>query len=85
MKNDEYITIPQLAQILGKSRIAVYRKVKNGEIQAIRIGKNFAIPKKTIAAVLGKDLTDQDKKEIDKAVKKSVEEYGDVLERLGRE
>ncbi|MBS3819402.1 helix-turn-helix domain-containing protein [bacterium] len=85
MKNDEYITIPQLAQILGMSRIAVYRKVKNGEIQALRIGKNFAIPKRTIAGILGKDLTDQDKKEIDKAVKKSVEEYGDVLERLGRE
>lgn len=44
MKENEYITIPQLAKILGLSRIAVYKKVKKGEIEAIRIGRNFAIP-----------------------------------------
>ncbi len=85
MEDNEYITIPQLAEILGISRVAVYKKVKKGEIEAIRIGRNFAIPKKTVAHILGNDLTDKDKKEIDKVIKKTIEEYGEVLERLGNE
>jgi excisionase family DNA binding protein len=85
MKKSEYITIPQLARILGVSRIAVYRKVKKGRIKAVRIGRTFAIPQKQIANILGKTLRKKDKKEIDSAVNKVVTEYGDVLKLLGRE
>ena len=85
MKKNQYITIPQLAEILGLSRIAVYKKVKKGQIKAIRIGRNFAIPKKYIANILGKTLGEADKREIDSAVKKTVREYGEVLKLLGRE
>lgn len=85
MQNKEYLTIPQLAKILGLSRIAVYQKVKKGEIEAIRIGKNYAIPKKIVTNILGHELTEKDRQEIDKAIKKTLREYGDVLERLGKE
>lgn len=85
MKKKGFITIPQLARILGLSRIAVYKKVKKGQIKAIRIGRNFAIPKKYMADILGKVLGEEDKKEIDRAVKKTVREYGEVLKLLGRE
>ena len=85
MKKSEYLTIPQLAKILGVSRIAVYRKVKKGQIKAVKIGRNFAIPQKQIAAILGKRLRQEDKKEIDSAVKKTVKEYGRVLRLLGSE
>jgi excisionase family DNA binding protein len=85
MKKGEYLTIPQLAKILGVSRIAVYRKVKKGQIKAVKIGRNFAIPQKQIAAILGKSLRQEDKKEIDSAVKKTVKEYGQVLKLLGSE
>ena len=85
MKNNEYITIPELAELLGMSRIAVYKKVKKGEIEAIRIGRNYAIPIKSVVNILGRDLTDKDKKEIDKAIKKTLDEYGEVLKHLGSE
>jgi excisionase family DNA binding protein len=85
MEDKEYITIPQLAHILGLSRIAVYKKVKKGEIRAVRIGRNYAIPKDKIARILGKTLREDDKKEIDRAVKKTVREYGEVLRLLGNE
>lgn len=85
MKNNEYVTIPELAKILGITRIAVYKKVKAGKIKAIRIGRSFAIPKKYIAEIIGSDLKESDKKEIDIAVKKTVKEYGEVLKLLGRE
>lgn len=85
MKEREFISIQELANILGISRIAVYKKVKNGKIKAIRIGRSFAIPQKYVANILGKSLADVDKKEIDEAVRKTVKEYGEVLKQLGRD
>ena len=85
MTKKEYITIPQLAELLGISRIAVYKKVKKGQISAIRVGRNYAISKTVISEILGKELTSKSKKEIDKAVQKTVREYGEVLQLLGRE
>ena len=85
MKKGEYLTIPQLASLLGISRIAVYRKVKKGQVKAVRIGRNYAIPQKQIAAVLGKTLREEDKREIEAAVKKTVREYGETLRLLGSE
>jgi excisionase family DNA binding protein len=85
MKKTEYITIPQLAKILGISRIAVYKKVKNGRIKAVKIGRTFAIPQKQLMTILGKTLRKEDKKEIDDAVDKTVKQYGKVLKLLGGE
>jgi excisionase family DNA binding protein len=85
MKKSEYITIPQLAKLLGLSRIAVYKKVKKGQIKAIRIGRTFAIDQKYVLRILGKNLGRQDKKQIDDAVKKTVKEYGQTLKLLGSE
>ncbi len=85
MKKSEYITIPQLARIMGLSRVAVYKKVKKGQIKAVRIGRTFAIPRKYVASILGKALAEEDKKQIDDAVKKTIKEYGQTLKLLGRE
>ena len=84
-KDIQYITIPELAKVLGLSRIAVYKRVKNGQINATRIGRNYYIPKKHIDFILGNKLSENDKKEIDIAVKKTITEYGEVLKLLGKE
>ena len=81
----EFYTIAELAEILGISRIAVYKKVKKGQIKARKIGRNYAIPRDVIKNVLGHALSEKEKKAIRKAVKKTVEEYGDVLKRLGND
>lgn len=83
-KRPDYITIPQLARILGISRIAVYKKVKKGKIKAIRIGKNYLVPKKYVLTILGKALQEEERHKIDKAIEKTVKEYGEVLKLLGR-
>jgi excisionase family DNA binding protein len=85
MKKADYLSIPQLAEILGLSRIAVYKKVRKGEIRALRIGRNYAISKDALAGILGKSLGAEAKEEIDTAVKKTVKEYGEVLRLLGNE
>jgi len=84
-KENEYITIPELAKILGISRIAVFNKVKQGKIKATKIGRNYAISRKILGVISGQALDEQDKKEIDLAVKKTVAEFGQTLKLLGQD
>lgn len=85
MVKQKYITIPQLAKLLGLSRIEVYRKVKKGQIPATKIGRVYAISDRDITYILGKKVSAKGKKRVDAAVKKTVQEYGEVLKLLGRE
>ena len=85
MENSKYISLPELAKLLGISRIAIYKKVKAGEIKASKIGRNYAVERKYVEQIMGKALNDKEKKQIDKAVKKTVREYGEVLKLLGKE
>jgi excisionase family DNA binding protein len=43
MKHARYISIAELAKKLGISRIAVYKRVKKGDIKAIKIGRSYAV------------------------------------------
>ena len=84
-KESKYVTIPELAKMLGLSRVAVFKKVKKGEIKAIKIGRTYAISKKDLGILLGKVLAEDEKKEIDRAVKRTVNEYGQTLKLLGKD
>jgi excisionase family DNA binding protein len=85
MINENYVTIPQLARLLGVSRIAIYKRVKKGEIPATKIGHAYVITDKTVASILGNEVTEADKRRIDAAIHKTVREYGEVLKKLGKE
>lgn len=85
MADGKYLTVPELAKVLGVSRIAVYNRVKKGEIPATKIGKTYVITDRTIANILGKEVTKEGKDRIDAAVRKTVQEYGEVLKQLGKE
>lgn len=81
----KYMTIPQLAEILGMSRIAVYKKVRQGQIKAEKIGRTYVISDRNIQNILSRKVSAKRKKRIDAAVKKTVREYGVVLKKLGKE
>jgi len=85
MENKGLITTAELAKILGISRITVFKRIKRGQIKAIRIGRNFVIPKDSLPEVLGQVLSEKNKREIETAVKKTVREYGQTLRLLGNE
>ena len=85
MSTEKYITIPELAKLLGVSRIAIYQRVKKGQIPATKIGKTYVITDKTVTEILGKKVSQKGKARIDAAVHKTVQEYGEVLKQLGRE
>jgi excisionase family DNA binding protein len=82
---DNYLTVSQLAEILGISRIAVHKKIKKGEIAAKKIGNFYVIPKSYISEIFGRTVSAHWKKIIEKAVHKAVKEYGEVLIKLGNE
>ena len=85
MKETKFYSIPQVAELLGISRIAVYKKVKNGQIKAVRIGRNYAVSENVVSEILGVELTSDSKREIDKAVARTVKEYRKVIQMLGNE
>ena len=85
MNNKDFLTVAELARILGISRVAIFKKIKKGVIKAQKIGRNFAIRRKDIGDILGNELKDRDKREIDKAIERTVKQYGETLRMLGEE
>jgi excisionase family DNA binding protein len=43
-----YRSVDELAEILGLSRISVYKALKAGKIPSIRLGKRFVLPRAAI-------------------------------------
>lgn len=85
MSQKEFYTIKEVADLLGISRVAVFVRVKQGKIKAAKIGRNYAIKKSELAEILGEALSVQQKNVLREGVKKTIEEYGEVLEKLGKE
>jgi len=89
MENKQYFTTNELAKILGISRVAVFNKIKNNQIKAEKIGRNYIIRKdevdELIGNVLSEKLTNKIKQEINNGVTKVIKEYGEVLQRLSKE
>ena len=83
MADKQFLSTNELAKILGISRIAVFKKIKSGEIKAQKVGRNYIIEKKDVFDFDSQELSETDKLLIDKAVKKTVKEYGDTLRLLG--
>jgi excisionase family DNA binding protein len=85
MKNATFLSTGQLAQLLGISRIAVFKKIKKGQIKATKVGHNYIIDQGDVGNILGTTLSAADKHVVDDAVNKAVSEYGETLRLLGTE
>ncbi len=82
---EKLISTTELASILGISRISVFRNIKNGTIQAQKLGRNYLISKKEVDRLLGKRLSSTDKIMMKRIVSRVVREYGKTLKKLGEE
>ena len=85
MINKRFLSTVDVAKMLGVSRITVFNKIKKGEIEATKVGRTYVIDPADASNILGTALTNQDKQDIDHAVKKTVHEYGETLRLLGKE
>lgn len=84
-KKSQFISTAELAKLLGISRVAVFKRIKNGEIKAMKVGRAFIIDKKDIPEIIGSSLSEENKKGIEEAVGKTIREYGETLRLLGKE
>ena len=84
-----FVSVAELAKMLGISRIAVFNKIKKGQIPAEKIGRSYAISMEHVNEIISGSnlnvLTEDKKEEIKKAVEKVVKEYGETLKLLGKE
>ena len=79
---NKLISSTELAKILGISRVAVFKRIKAGQIKAVKVGRNYVIDKDDLGGILNDDLTRKDKEMINKAVKRTIKEYGETLKLL---
>lgn len=82
---NEYVSTTEAAKILGISRVAVFKKIKSGQIKAKKVGRNFIINKKDLLEMAAQLLSPKTKAQIDKAVSRVIREYGETLRLLGKE
>lgn len=84
-----FISVTELAKMLGISRVAVFKKIRKGQIPAEKIGRAYAISMEDVTEIMGGAdpgvLTEEKKLEIKNAVEKVVKEYGKTLRLLGKE
>jgi excisionase family DNA binding protein len=79
------LTIPQLADKLGISRIAVWNKVRRGQIPATKVGRQYIVSARDAHVALGEELSPAQRRWIRVTVRRAVRQYGEVLKRLSHE
>ena len=84
-QNNNFLTVKQLADILGVSRIAVFNKIKKGQLIATKAGKTYLIPKEQLIGIINNDLSEAEKEKIRNGVSKVIRDYGETLKMLGKE
>jgi len=65
--------------------VAIFKKIKSGQIKAHKAGRNYLIARGEIETILGDNLSDHKKDEIDIAVTRVLKEYGQTIKLLGKE
>lgn len=85
MNTSAFLSVAQLAKILGISRIAVFQKIKRGDIHASKVGRAYIIDSSVVDQLHGNSLSTKEHDRIDVGVRKAVREYGETLKLLGKE
>ncbi|MFA6525464.1 MAG: helix-turn-helix domain-containing protein [Patescibacteria group bacterium] len=81
--NKDFLSTTEVAEMLGISRVAVFNRIKRGEIKADKIGRNFVVRRDQFGGVFKKSLEKDEKEVVDMAVEKVLKEYGETLKLLG--
>lgn len=81
----ELLSTTEVASLLGISRVAVFKKIKTGELPAQKVGRNYVIERRHVQPLAGHALSRAEKAEIARVVGKAVAEYREAFDLLGRE
>jgi len=73
---DKLFSTPEVAKILGMSRIAIFKKIKTGKLKAMKIGKGYVVAKK--------DLMVHYRMKLAKAAKKMNNEPEEAIDKISK-
>jgi excisionase family DNA binding protein len=55
----KFLTVAEVASIMRVSKMTVYRLVKTGELEAIRVGRSFRVPERDVLRYVRSAVTAQ--------------------------
>jgi excisionase family DNA binding protein len=86
VNNKNLISTAAVAKLLKISRVAVFKKIKSGELMAEKIGRNYVVDSKDVEELTNPMVTSSNNKmKIEKALDRTVNEYRETLELLGKQ
>ncbi len=80
---EKLLSTKEVASLLGISRIAVFKKIKSGDIPAQKVGRSYVISSENFIETKSKTVSESKKASIDKSVVRVMDEYGETLKLLG--
>lgn len=57
MKKKEYLKVKDIADMLGLSILTIYEYIKRGEVQAIKLGRNYRVERKEFERFIKRHTT----------------------------
>ena len=86
-RHKTFYSTAEAAQLLKVSRVAVFKKIKAGELKADKVGRAYIIKKQDLFDYIQfpSVLTELKKEKIKNVVDRTVNEYGETLKLLGQE
>lgn len=85
MENKLFFSTSELAKLSGISRVAIFKKIRNGQIRAKKQGRNYAVPVGEARKIIAAKIAPKNEAIIKKAVNLAVKEYGETFMLLGQE
>ena len=86
VNNKNLISTAAVAKLLKISRVAVFKKIKSGELMAEKIGRNYVVDPRDVENLTNPMFTSSNNKmKIEKALDRTVDEYRETLELLGKQ
>ncbi len=80
----KFLSTKEVADLLGISRVSVFKKIKKGQIKAEKIGRNYVISAKDMN-LFSRVLDKKSKKQLSSSVDKVIKDYGETIKLLGNE
>ena len=81
--NNHLLSVSAVAKQLGISRTHVLRKIYSGVIAATKVGRAYVIKEADLPG-MHQPLNEITKKKIRMAIEATLNDYGDVIRKLGR-
>ncbi len=75
----DFLSVAEVAELMGVSRVAIFKKIQSGEILAQKVGRNYIINREDLDLPKAREITEKQKKFIDKSVDRVIDEYEETL------